>query len=31
VEKATNAKWTYIPYKGGSQAIGDTVAGQTQC
>lgn len=30
VEKATNAEWTYIPYKGGSQAIGDTVAGQTQ-
>ena len=30
VEKATNAKWQYIPYKGGSQAIGDTVAGQTQ-
>jgi tripartite-type tricarboxylate transporter receptor subunit TctC len=27
VEKATNAKWQYIPYKGGSQAIGDTVAG----
>ena len=30
VEKATNAEWTYIPYKGGAQAIGDTVAGQTQ-
>jgi len=30
VEKATKANWAYIPYKGGSQAIGDTVAGQTQ-
>lgn len=30
VEKATKADWSYIPYKGGSQAIGDTVAGQTQ-
>jgi tripartite-type tricarboxylate transporter receptor subunit TctC len=30
VEKATRANWAYIPYKGGSQAIGDTVAGQTQ-
>lgn len=30
VEKATKAQWTYIPYKGGAQAIGDTVAGQTQ-
>jgi tripartite-type tricarboxylate transporter receptor subunit TctC len=30
IERATGAKWTYIPYKGGSQAIGDTVAGQTQ-
>ena len=30
VEKATEAEWAYIPYKGGAQAIGDTVAGQTQ-
>ena len=30
VEKATQAQWQYIPYKGGAQAIGDTVAGQTQ-
>lgn len=30
VQQATRAEWTYIPYKGGSQAIGDTVAGQTQ-
>lgn len=30
VEKATQAQWTYIPYKGGAQAIGDTIAGQTQ-
>jgi len=30
VEKATNSKWQYIPYKGGSLAVADTVAGQTQ-
>jgi tripartite-type tricarboxylate transporter receptor subunit TctC len=29
VEKATQAKWAYIPYKGGAQAVADTVAGQT--
>lgn len=30
VEKSTGAKWEYIPYKGGSQAVTDTIAGQTQ-
>jgi tripartite-type tricarboxylate transporter receptor subunit TctC len=30
VERATKAKWTYVPYKGGAQAIGDTIGGQTQ-
>lgn len=30
VETATSAKWEYIPYKGGSQAVTDTIAGQTQ-
>jgi len=30
LERATKAKWTYVPYKGGSQAVQDTVAGQTQ-
>lgn len=30
VEKAIQAQWNYIPYKGGAQAIGDTVGGQTQ-
>ena len=30
LQRAVNAKWTYVPYKGGVQAIQDTVAGQTQ-
>jgi len=30
VALATGAKWEYIPYKGGSQAVTDTIAGQTQ-
>jgi tripartite-type tricarboxylate transporter receptor subunit TctC len=30
VERASGAKWEYIPYKGGSQAIQDTIAGQTR-
>ncbi len=30
VEAGSGAKWTYIPYKGGSQAIQDTIGGQTQ-
>ncbi|WP_310734319.1 Bug family tripartite tricarboxylate transporter substrate binding protein [Ideonella livida] len=30
VEKATGADWAYIPYKGGAQALADTMAGQTQ-
>ena len=30
VERATNARWQYVPYKGGVQAIQDTVGGQTQ-
>ena len=28
--KALGAKWVYVPYKGGVQAIQDTVGGQTQ-
>ena len=30
VERATGARWQYVPYKGGIQAIQDTVGGQTQ-
>jgi len=30
LQRAVNARWQYVPYKGGSQAIQDTVAGQTQ-
>ncbi|MES2972703.1 MAG: tripartite tricarboxylate transporter substrate binding protein [Pseudomonadota bacterium] len=29
VERASGAKWQYIPYKGGAQAVADTIAGQT--
>ena len=30
VERASGAQWQYIPYKGGAQAVADTVAGQTE-
>ncbi|MFE8643812.1 Bug family tripartite tricarboxylate transporter substrate binding protein [Sphingomonas sp. NCPPB 2930] len=30
LQRATGAKWEYVPYKGGVQSIQDTVAGQTQ-
>lgn len=30
VQQATNAKWQYVPYKGGAQAIADTVGGTAQ-
>ena len=30
VQQATGAQWEYVPYKGGSQAVTDTIGGQTQ-
>jgi tripartite-type tricarboxylate transporter receptor subunit TctC len=30
LERASGARWQYVPYKGGVQAILDTVSGQTQ-
>lgn len=30
VQRGSNATWEYIPYKGGVQAVTDTIAGQTQ-
>ncbi len=30
LERASGARWQYVPYKGGVTAIQDTVAGQTQ-
>lgn len=30
VERATQASWQYIPYKGGATAISDTIGGQAQ-
>jgi tripartite-type tricarboxylate transporter receptor subunit TctC len=30
LERASGARWVYVPYKGGVQAVMDTVAGQTQ-
>jgi tripartite-type tricarboxylate transporter receptor subunit TctC len=30
LERASGARWQYVPYKGGVQAVLDTVSGQTQ-
>ena len=30
LERASGARWQYVPYKGGVQAIQDTVSGQTE-
>ncbi|MBI2746661.1 MAG: tripartite tricarboxylate transporter substrate binding protein [Burkholderiales bacterium] len=30
VQRASGAEWAFIPYKGGVQAVTDTIAGQTQ-
>ncbi|MBI5275620.1 MAG: tripartite tricarboxylate transporter substrate binding protein [Burkholderiales bacterium] len=30
VERGSGAKWQYVPYKGGAQAIQDTIGGQTE-
>jgi len=30
LERASGARWQYVPYKGGSQAIQDTIGGQTE-
>ena len=30
LERASGGRWQYVPYKGGSQAIQDTIGGQTQ-
>lgn len=30
VQQATGARWEYVPYKGGSQAVTDTIGGQTE-